>query len=170
MPRHMPPLNFILTKNWTKDLICLLQARHVLSTIKLIKQIKRYCFKIIKSQWMFGQCSLSMLFSIIIISTSDAQSQKRTIYLQFILLYKKILLISPKKQYLRIRFVNSSYLNLCFFNLNILQLQLSKSLYSDQQAAKQHYLVCGIEDCQRNRQFNCNECHEPLCEQYRDEN
>ncbi|XP_078310172.1 uncharacterized protein LOC111136995 isoform X1 [Crassostrea virginica] len=39
----------------------------------------------------------------------------------------------------------------------------------DEQAAKQHYLVCGIEDCQKNGQFYCNDCHRPLCEQCREE-
>nr|XP_022341637.1 tripartite motif-containing protein 2-like [Crassostrea virginica] len=33
----------------------------------------------------------------------------------------------------------------------------------------QHYLVCGTEDCQKNGQFYCNDCHRPLCEQCRDE-
>ena len=49
----------------------------------------------------------------------------------------------------------------------LLQLQMSEP--SDEQAAMQHYLVCGTEDCQKNGQFYCNECHEPLCEQCRDE-
>ena len=40
---------------------------------------------------------------------------------------------------------------------------------SDEQAAMQHYLVCGSEDCQNNGQFYCNACHRPLCEQCRDE-
>ncbi|XP_022344864.2 uncharacterized protein LOC111137618 [Crassostrea virginica] len=40
---------------------------------------------------------------------------------------------------------------------------------SDEQAAMQHYLVCGTEDCQMNGQFYCNACHRPLCEQCRDE-
>ncbi|XP_078312151.1 uncharacterized protein LOC111134800 isoform X2 [Crassostrea virginica] len=40
---------------------------------------------------------------------------------------------------------------------------------SDEQAAMQHYLVCGTEDCQKNGQFYCNACHQPLCEQCRDE-
>ena len=40
---------------------------------------------------------------------------------------------------------------------------------SDEQAAMQHYLVCGIGDCQKNGQFYCNACHQPLCEQCRDE-
>nr|XP_022345839.1 LOW QUALITY PROTEIN: tripartite motif-containing protein 55-like [Crassostrea virginica] len=40
---------------------------------------------------------------------------------------------------------------------------------SDEQAAMQHYLVCGTEDCQKNGQFYCNACHRPLCEQCRDE-
>ncbi|XP_022341633.1 uncharacterized protein LOC111135659 [Crassostrea virginica] len=40
---------------------------------------------------------------------------------------------------------------------------------SDEQAAMQHYLVCGTEDCQKNGQFYCNDCHQPLCEECRDE-
>ncbi|XP_022342525.2 uncharacterized protein LOC111136166 [Crassostrea virginica] len=40
---------------------------------------------------------------------------------------------------------------------------------SDEQAAMQHHLVCGTEDCQKNGQFYCNACHRPLCEQCRDE-
>nr|XP_022345554.1 uncharacterized protein LOC111138056 isoform X3 [Crassostrea virginica] len=40
---------------------------------------------------------------------------------------------------------------------------------SDEQAAMQHYLVCGTEDCQKNGQFYCNDCHRPLCEHCRDE-
>ena len=40
---------------------------------------------------------------------------------------------------------------------------------SNEQAAMQHYLVCGIEDCQQNGQFYCNDCHRPLCEQCRDD-
>ena len=40
---------------------------------------------------------------------------------------------------------------------------------SQEQAAMQHYLVCGTEDCQKNGQFYCNVCHQPLCEQCRDE-
>nr|XP_022337721.1 uncharacterized protein LOC111133541 [Crassostrea virginica] len=40
---------------------------------------------------------------------------------------------------------------------------------SDEQAAMQHYLVCGNGDCQKNGQFYCNACHRPLCEQCRDE-
>nr|XP_022340413.1 tripartite motif-containing protein 5-like isoform X2 [Crassostrea virginica] len=40
---------------------------------------------------------------------------------------------------------------------------------SDEQAAMQHYLVCGTEDCQKNGQFYCNACHRPLCEQCRNE-
>ena len=35
---------------------------------------------------------------------------------------------------------------------------------SDEQAAMQHYLVCGTEDCQENGQFYCNDCHRPFCE------
>uniref|UniRef100_K1RD46 B box-type domain-containing protein n=1 Tax=Magallana gigas TaxID=29159 RepID=K1RD46_MAGGI len=33
----------------------------------------------------------------------------------------------------------------------------------------QHYLVCGTEDCERNYQFYCNDCHQSICEQCRDE-
>ncbi|XP_065939430.1 tripartite motif-containing protein 5-like [Magallana gigas] len=33
----------------------------------------------------------------------------------------------------------------------------------------QHYLVCGTEDCEKNCQFYCNDCHKPMCEQCRDE-
>ncbi|XP_022306140.2 uncharacterized protein LOC111112704 [Crassostrea virginica] len=40
---------------------------------------------------------------------------------------------------------------------------------SQEQAAMQHYLVCGTKDCQMNGQFYCNVCHRPLCEQCRDE-
>nr|XP_022341563.1 uncharacterized protein LOC111135625 [Crassostrea virginica] len=40
---------------------------------------------------------------------------------------------------------------------------------SDEQAAMQHYLVCGTEDCQENGQFYCNDCHRPLCEHCKDE-
>ena len=40
---------------------------------------------------------------------------------------------------------------------------------SDEQAAMQHYLICGTEDCQKNGQFYCNACHRPLCEQCRDQ-
>nr|XP_022341353.1 uncharacterized protein LOC111135510 isoform X2 [Crassostrea virginica]XP_022341354.1 uncharacterized protein LOC111135510 isoform X2 [Crassostrea virginica] len=40
---------------------------------------------------------------------------------------------------------------------------------SDEQAAGQHYLVCGTEDCQENGQFYCNDCHRSLCEQCRDQ-
>ena len=39
----------------------------------------------------------------------------------------------------------------------------------DEQAAMQHYLVCGSEDCQKNGQFYCNDCGRPLCEQCRNE-
>ncbi|XP_052677261.1 uncharacterized protein LOC128158448 [Crassostrea angulata] len=31
----------------------------------------------------------------------------------------------------------------------------------------QHYLVCGTEDCEKNCQFYCNDCHHPMCEQCR---
>ncbi|XP_022308908.2 uncharacterized protein LOC111114740 [Crassostrea virginica] len=40
---------------------------------------------------------------------------------------------------------------------------------SDEQAAGQHYLVCGIQACQENGQFYCNDCHQPMCEQCKDE-
>nr|XP_022312752.1 LOW QUALITY PROTEIN: tripartite motif-containing protein 45-like [Crassostrea virginica] len=40
---------------------------------------------------------------------------------------------------------------------------------SDEQAAGQHYLVCGIQDCQKNGQVYCNDCHQPMCEQCKDE-
>ncbi|XP_078329836.1 uncharacterized protein LOC111114735 isoform X1 [Crassostrea virginica] len=40
---------------------------------------------------------------------------------------------------------------------------------SDEQAAGQHFLVCGIQDCQKNGQFYCNDCHLPMCEQCKDE-
>eukprot|EP00105_Crassostrea_gigas_P044116 XP_019928264.1 PREDICTED: uncharacterized protein LOC109620392 [Crassostrea gigas] len=33
----------------------------------------------------------------------------------------------------------------------------------------QHYLVCGTKDCEKNCQFYGNDCHQPLCEQCRDE-
>eukprot|EP00105_Crassostrea_gigas_P044014 XP_019928162.1 PREDICTED: E3 ubiquitin-protein ligase TRIM71 [Crassostrea gigas] len=33
----------------------------------------------------------------------------------------------------------------------------------------QHYLVCGIGDCERNCLFYCNACHQPMCEQCKDE-
>nr|XP_034312128.1 uncharacterized protein LOC105346756 [Crassostrea gigas] len=37
------------------------------------------------------------------------------------------------------------------------------------QLTPQHYLVCGTDDCENNCQFYCNDCHQPLCEQCRDE-
>ena len=40
---------------------------------------------------------------------------------------------------------------------------------SDVQAAGQHYLVCGIQDCPKNGKFYCNDCHQPMCEQCKDE-
>ncbi|XP_078310241.1 uncharacterized protein LOC111135535 [Crassostrea virginica] len=40
---------------------------------------------------------------------------------------------------------------------------------SDEQAAGQHYLICGTEDCQENGQFYCNDCHRSSCEQCRDD-
>ncbi|XP_034308327.2 tripartite motif-containing protein 3-like [Magallana gigas] len=45
-------------------------------------------------------------------------------------------------------------------------MEISKSL---DPADAQHYLVCGTEDCEKNCQFYCNDCHQPLCEQCRDE-
>nr|XP_034312180.1 uncharacterized protein LOC109620518 isoform X1 [Crassostrea gigas] len=33
----------------------------------------------------------------------------------------------------------------------------------------QHYLMCGTEDCEKNCQFYCNDCHQQMCEQCRDE-
>eukprot|EP00105_Crassostrea_gigas_P020312 XP_011439061.1 PREDICTED: uncharacterized protein LOC105336452 [Crassostrea gigas] len=33
----------------------------------------------------------------------------------------------------------------------------------------QHYLVCGTENCEKNCQFYCSDCHQPMCEQCRDE-
>ncbi|XP_062609480.1 tripartite motif-containing protein 2-like [Saccostrea cucullata] len=33
----------------------------------------------------------------------------------------------------------------------------------------QHFLECGIEDCERNCEFYCNPCHQRLCKQCRDE-
>ena len=39
----------------------------------------------------------------------------------------------------------------------------------DEQAAMQHFLICGNEDCEENGQFYCNDCHRPLCEQCRDQ-
>ncbi|XP_052682110.1 uncharacterized protein LOC128162773 [Crassostrea angulata] len=33
----------------------------------------------------------------------------------------------------------------------------------------QHYLECGIDDCEKNCLFYCNPCHQPMCEQCRDE-
>ncbi|XP_065938399.1 tripartite motif-containing protein 3-like [Magallana gigas] len=33
----------------------------------------------------------------------------------------------------------------------------------------QHYLVCGTEDCKKNCQFYCNDCHHAMCEQCRDD-
>ena len=38
----------------------------------------------------------------------------------------------------------------------------------DAQAAGQHYLACGTEDCKENGQFYCNDCHQTMCEQCRD--
>nr|XP_034310387.1 E3 ubiquitin-protein ligase TRIM71-like [Crassostrea gigas] len=33
----------------------------------------------------------------------------------------------------------------------------------------QHYLVCGTEDCEKSCQFYCNDCHQQMCEQCRNE-
>eukprot|EP00105_Crassostrea_gigas_P038824 XP_019922972.1 PREDICTED: uncharacterized protein LOC109618815 [Crassostrea gigas] len=50
---------------------------------------------------------------------------------------------------------------------------LSKPAVSDivqnEPIVSQHYLVCGIENCEKNCQFYCNLCHRPMCEQCRDE-
>ena len=51
--------------------------------------------------------------------------------------------------------------------MNILELQMAES--PDEQAALQHYLVCGSEDCQKNGQFYCNNCHRLFCQQCKDE-
>ena len=48
-------------------------------------------------------------------------------------------------------------------------IKLQMATTSDEQAAGQHFLVCGIQDCQRNGQFYCNDCHQPMCEQCKDE-
>uniref|UniRef100_K1PL85 B box-type domain-containing protein n=1 Tax=Magallana gigas TaxID=29159 RepID=K1PL85_MAGGI len=45
-------------------------------------------------------------------------------------------------------------------------MEISKSLVPPD---AQHYLVCGTKDCEKNCQFYCNECHQPLCEKCRDE-
>ena len=49
----------------------------------------------------------------------------------------------------------------------IILLQMSEP--SDEHAAMQQYLVCGTENCLKNAQFYCNDCHRPLCEQCSDE-
>ncbi|XP_062612353.1 uncharacterized protein LOC134274115 [Saccostrea cucullata] len=33
----------------------------------------------------------------------------------------------------------------------------------------QHFLECGIQDCESNCEFYCNSCHQPMCQQCRDE-
>eukprot|EP00105_Crassostrea_gigas_P044012 XP_019928160.1 PREDICTED: E3 ubiquitin-protein ligase TRIM71-like [Crassostrea gigas] len=33
----------------------------------------------------------------------------------------------------------------------------------------QHYFACGIEHCEKNCMFYCNDCHQPMCEQCRNE-
>ena len=40
---------------------------------------------------------------------------------------------------------------------------------SNEQAAGQHYLVCGIHDCRKNGQLYCNDFQVPMCEQSKDE-
>eukprot|EP00105_Crassostrea_gigas_P012198 XP_011428116.1 PREDICTED: tripartite motif-containing protein 2 [Crassostrea gigas] len=40
---------------------------------------------------------------------------------------------------------------------------------NDEPTIGQHYLVCGTEDCKKNCQFYCNDCHRSMCEQCRDE-
>ncbi|XP_065939429.1 E3 ubiquitin-protein ligase TRIM71 [Magallana gigas] len=45
-------------------------------------------------------------------------------------------------------------------------MEISKSL---EPPDAQHYLVCGTEDCEKNCQFYCNDCHQTLCEKCRDE-
>ena len=37
------------------------------------------------------------------------------------------------------------------------------------QDAGQIYLVCNTEGCEKNCQFNCNACHQEMCEECRDE-
>ena len=44
---------------------------------------------------------------------------------------------------------------------------MAESEPSDEQAAGQHYLVCGTKDCQQNCQYYCNVCHHLMCEQCR---
>uniref|UniRef100_K1RCG0 Uncharacterized protein n=1 Tax=Magallana gigas TaxID=29159 RepID=K1RCG0_MAGGI len=39
----------------------------------------------------------------------------------------------------------------------------------DKSVIVQNYLECGTEDCEKNCQFYCNDCHQPMCEQCRDE-
>ena len=41
---------------------------------------------------------------------------------------------------------------------------MAESQPSDEQAAGQHYLVCGTKDCQQNCQYYCNVCHHLMCE------
>ena len=43
------------------------------------------------------------------------------------------------------------------------------ALAADEQPAMQHTLVCGTKNCQNNGQFYCNNCHQQLCEQCRNE-
>lgn len=41
-------------------------------------------------------------------------------------------------------------------------MELSESQIPD---TAQHYLVCGIENCEKNCLFYCNPCHKPMCDQ-----
>ncbi|XP_052691361.1 uncharacterized protein LOC128169235 isoform X1 [Crassostrea angulata] len=52
----------------------------------------------------------------------------------------------------------------------ILSVLLSQMALSESQIPPdgQHYLVCGTEDCKKNCQFYCNDCHQPMCEQCQD--
>eukprot|EP00105_Crassostrea_gigas_P037700 XP_019921848.1 PREDICTED: uncharacterized protein LOC105326173 [Crassostrea gigas] len=40
---------------------------------------------------------------------------------------------------------------------------------ADLPVTAKHYLVCGTENYEKNCQFYCNDCHQPMCEQCRDE-
>ncbi|XP_052719407.1 uncharacterized protein LOC128191386 [Crassostrea angulata] len=42
-------------------------------------------------------------------------------------------------------------------------------IVQDESIIAQHYLVCGTEDCEENCQFYCNDCHQPKCEQCKNE-
>uniref|UniRef100_K1QI21 Uncharacterized protein n=1 Tax=Magallana gigas TaxID=29159 RepID=K1QI21_MAGGI len=39
----------------------------------------------------------------------------------------------------------------------------------DESIIAQHYLVCGTKNCERNCQIYCNDCHQPMCEQCKNE-